>query len=796
MRKLILILAIGLSSMAAQAQGWCGTDAYLQQQIAKDPSIVQQREQLELATQKWLQKNATNRKAGTLIVIPIVFHVIHDNGVGNISYEQVKSAVDMLNEDFRRTNADTGDTRAVFKPYAADSEIEFRLAKIDPSGNCTNGVVRVHSPANTWDATNDVKTISNWPSSQYMNIWVVNTIESSSVNGIILGYAQFPGGGSSSTYGIVVRHDRTGTIGTATGDRTLTHEMGHCLNLYHTFQGGCGNSCGNSGDRVCDTPPVTTSTQGCDVNQNSCSNDMSGSSVYNSNVVDQIENYMSYDDCQNMYSLGQRDRMAAAISSTGMLTNLTSSSNLQATGVLNTPILCKADFDVDKSIACVGDYLTFKDLSYDDPTHWNWTFPGALPASGLSHTSVTQYYQPGYYSVTLAASNGSDTVSETKLQFIRILAAPGETTPVSEGFENTTEFDSKWIVSNPDNAVTWIQSGTVGHTSTKSVFLPNFTNTVSEEDELVSNTYDLTNMSNGVLKFSYAYAQKTSTDSDILKLYVSGDCGATWSLRWAKGLSSLATSSPTSSYFTPTPSQWATDSVLLSGAEFYTKSFRYKFIFKNGGGNNVYLDNINLNGVYAATPILVAPGDGSVGTSNDVTLDWKAAGVVDTYEYQVDTMSSFTSPLLVAGQNNYISPSSTGADTEFETSQLILNQKYFWRVRSITNGIASAWSPTWNFTPTYVVQTNTSVDPILANAMNLYPNPVRHSGSLMVRGFEGEKVHVRLVDQLGKVVIDKTIALTADYFTLYLPDENVASGIYTLTVKDIAKSRVSKLVVQ
>ena len=261
----------------------CGTEYFLEKEFEKNPSLQ------NIAEQNWMLSDGASTQtegARAVKIIPVVFHIFHDNGVGNISYEQILSAMDMINEDFRRTNADTVLTRAVFAPFAADSEVEFRLAQVDPDGSCTNGVVRINNPNASKDAGNNVKPLSNWPSSQYFNIWVVNSIESSGVAGIILGYAQFPGTGSWSNYGIVIRNDRVGRIGTAgSGDRTLTHEIGHCLNLMHTFQSGCGSTCQSSGDRVCDTPPVNFSTQACNQNFNQCSNDASGNSVYSNSLL-------------------------------------------------------------------------------------------------------------------------------------------------------------------------------------------------------------------------------------------------------------------------------------------------------------------------------------------------------------------------------------------------------------------------------------------------------------------------------------------------------------------------------
>ena len=81
--------------------------------------------------------------------------------------------IDSLNMDFRRLNADAAQTPAPFQALGGDAEIEFRLATLDPNGNCTDGVVRLYSSL-TNDARNNVKALSYWPSNKYLNILIIN----------------------------------------------------------------------------------------------------------------------------------------------------------------------------------------------------------------------------------------------------------------------------------------------------------------------------------------------------------------------------------------------------------------------------------------------------------------------------------------------------------------------------------------------------------------------------------------------------------------------------------------------
>ncbi|MCB9205472.1 MAG: hypothetical protein H6603_10885, partial [Flavobacteriales bacterium] len=172
-----LVFAL-LAVFAADAQNaHCGFDEHLEKMLADDPSGLQVISDLSARAELLNREGFEGERAGGVHIIPTVFHVIHQGGSENISYEQIEDQMRILNEDYRRLNEDTTNTRPVFQPVAADINIEFRLAKLDPQGNCTDGVVRVWSPL-TYNASdeNGVKGVSYWPSNKYFNVWVVATI--------------------------------------------------------------------------------------------------------------------------------------------------------------------------------------------------------------------------------------------------------------------------------------------------------------------------------------------------------------------------------------------------------------------------------------------------------------------------------------------------------------------------------------------------------------------------------------------------------------------------------------------
>lgn len=218
-----------------------------------------------------------------VINIPVYVHVIYSNSQQNISDNQINSQISVLNNDFRRSNNDANQTPSEFVSVAADSEIEFTLA----------GVFRHSNSTSSW-GTNDAMKSAYPPITPetHLNIWVCN------IGGGILGYAQFPGG-PSSTDGVVVSPQYFGTTGYVSAPfdkgRTTTHEVGHYLNLRHIWgDGRC-----NRDDFVSDTPRSDRPNYGCP------------SSAYHCRSNDQFMNYMDYTDdaCMNMFSEGQKTRM-------------------------------------------------------------------------------------------------------------------------------------------------------------------------------------------------------------------------------------------------------------------------------------------------------------------------------------------------------------------------------------------------------------------------------------------------------------------------------------------------------
>ena len=307
MKNVLLLFCLLGCVFTMDAQRNCGSHEHLLEQLEENPQMQKNLKDINAFTEKYIKN--TDRVNGVIITIPVVVHVVYKTNAQNISDAQVNSQIDVLNDDFRRTNSDADN----YWNVGADTEIEFCLASIDPDGNATNGIQRRKTNKPSF-STNDFMKFNNkgglnaWPAADYLNVWVCN------ISGGILGYAQFPGG-SAATDGVVIDYQYYGTTGTATSPfdlgRTATHEVGHWLNLRHIWgDGGC-----SVDDFVSDTPLSDGANYGCAIGHVSC------------NTEDMVQNYMDYSDdaCMNIFTAGQSDRMNALFATNGFRASLANS---------------------------------------------------------------------------------------------------------------------------------------------------------------------------------------------------------------------------------------------------------------------------------------------------------------------------------------------------------------------------------------------------------------------------------------------------------------------------------------
>ena len=244
-----------------------------------------------------------------LIIIPVVVHVLYNTSEQNISDEQIISQIISLNKDYRRLNTDTINTPGAFKSLAADIRIQFCLAKIDPQGNYTSGIIRKYTKTQQFLSDDAMKFSSksgddSWDATRYLNIWVCNLF------GRTLGYGVLPGSPLDRD-GVVIKYNVFGTIGKLTEPyskgRTATHEIGHWLGLKHLWGD---STCGDDG--IADTPPQETSNTYCPgfPHLSSCSINSNG---------DMFMNFMDFTDdaCMNLFTQGQKSVMRGLFATGG-----------------------------------------------------------------------------------------------------------------------------------------------------------------------------------------------------------------------------------------------------------------------------------------------------------------------------------------------------------------------------------------------------------------------------------------------------------------------------------------------
>lgn len=589
MLGLSLLLGGTATVQAQEIHKQCGTDILWDKHAEQNPELLKVRETAnELALYSGPLRKADDT---TVKIIPVVFHVLHTYGAENISKEQIEEQILTLNEAFRKKNRDTINISPLFKDLAADARVEFRLAKKDPNGNCTDGILRIYTTqtTNAWD---NVKSISRWDNKKYLNIWVVKSINSQGVsNGIIAGFAQFPWEASSaaSTDGIVVDYRYVGR-----GKNTLVHEAGHYFGLFHTFQDGCsGSNCLYSGDRICDTPPVLKANFGCNKGINTCATD-------NPNLPDMIENYMDYTDCTYMFTKGQKERMDNMF--VNYRSQLISASNAVATGVDGTfnADYCKpkADFYNTTYVICEGDSIRFFDNSYNSTvTNYEWTFAGGYPQTETAKNPAIKYSQSGTYTATLKVSNPAGTDVTSKQVTIKVLPSISDfKSPVTEGFETINLANNGWTVNSDAKGIQWKKTTSAAYNGSNSLYINNFSGTANTLYYFTIPPVDLSTAKEPKMKFRLAYVQESSTTSEFLRVYVSMDCGKTFLRVYNKGGRFLATNP---AYFTtsyvPAPGDWREETIDLTSIKSATNAI-FKFELTSEGGNNLYIDDLNIGG--------------------------------------------------------------------------------------------------------------------------------------------------------------------------------------------------------
>lgn len=603
---------------AQEPEHFCSTDEETQKLREQNPELKAAYDNLHQEILE-IVNSPFQQKSDQVYTIPVVFHVLHEYGVENISDEQIYRAIEIVNEDFRKLNADTIDIVSNFVDRAADTKIEFKLATVDPFGNPTNGIVRHFThETNIGDA---FSKLTQWPRGRYLNIWVNKSMESPGA----AGYSHFPvnvEGNNRFMDGIMILHGYIGDIGTGNAyrSRALTHEIGHYLGLPHTWGGtntpGLPVNCGDD-DGIDDTPN-TIGSNTCDLTLSTCNQIMPDNLA---DTLDNVQNFMDYSYCSNMYTEGQAAYMRNILNlNVSQRDNLWSEANLLASvpdGQVYTPI---ADFFTNNNSlsACVGENVNFKNwtwrLSGNNNETYTWTFEDGSVETSTDVNPTVSFNSPGWKTVSLTVEEDGLTHTVTKENFIWI----SPTWPIHQGLVefNFDDNPDYWVIQNPQNyPFQWAVRSDAGVNGSGAMFLDMsnpYEDPVAFTDEFffeqrrgksksafVSQPIDVTYLTDAVLSFDWACATDGSTSDEIteeLNIYTSVNCGLTWILRKKiSGADLVNNGSGWDSFYPNQTSVWSTETATLPNS--LTGNILIKFEYTGSDkSNNIAIDNIRIDG--------------------------------------------------------------------------------------------------------------------------------------------------------------------------------------------------------
>ncbi|MEM7375239.1 MAG: PKD domain-containing protein [Bacteroidota bacterium] len=519
--------------------------------------------------------------------LPVVVHVVYSNSVENISDAQVMSQIEVLNQDYRRTNLDQSRTDQEFKNLAVDTGIEFCMATVDPQGNPTNGIDRISlsgSPFVEQTINEEIKPATIWDPNKYFNIWVLNIAEG------VLGFAQFPMSSglsgipqlpaTSQSDGVVINYFAFGTIGTVSDPfnkgRTATHEIGHWLGLRHVWgDGACevDDFCG-------DTPPTPEAHFGCPTASISCDGTRA-----------MVQNFMEYtnDACMNLFTRDQKRRMRTVLENSPRRKSLLTSNACKA--VVQPP---KAAFVANVQSGCGPLRVQFDNQSKGNSLSYAWSFSGGRPSSSNKSDPSVVFRKPGTYAVSLEVRNAGGSDIERKEGFIHV-REDGIPLPFVQNFDtNAPLVGNGTQLHNPQNDHSWDINARVSANGQGkgSMTINNFDNNLKgAADWFLTPILDLSQESDPVLAFKIAYSMFSNRYSDTLGVFISTACDPQFRNIYFRGGAELSTTSPLQKPFTPREQEWRTEMIDL-GQYRGQSHVQIAFVNFSGYGNDLYLDDI------------------------------------------------------------------------------------------------------------------------------------------------------------------------------------------------------------
>lgn len=857
--KTVLVSISFFSFILVQAQQAhrCATMENLERLKTLDPELESKMQDIEMQTQQWIENNSALKTGdpttmGNIYNIPVVVHVLYNTAAQNISDLQIQSQMDVLNEDFRRLNADKTNTPSAFSTLAADAEINFCLASVSPTGGATTGIIRKSTSSASFIDDDKVKYSSSggsdaWPASNYLNIWVCN------LGGGLLGYAQFPGGPSASD-GVVCNYQYFGRNGSALAPynkgRTGTHEVGHWLNLYHIW-GDDGTGCTGS-DNVSDTPNQAGDNYGCPTYPKT-----DGCSPSSPGVM--FMNYMDYTDdaCMNMFSAGQKTRMRALFAAGGGRESLLTSNGC---GGSSTPSYCSAN----------GNSIVYEWINNVTLNTINNTTAGTAGGYANYTSTSTSLAQNSAYTISLKPGFASSTYTEYFKVYIdynndkdfadageNVYTSSGSATTVSGSFtvpSTATTATTRMRVMMSDGAIaSSCGSYSYGEVEDYSINIttgnsPSCGTPSGLSATSVSSSSATLNWAavSGASSYNVRYRPTssstwTNTTSTSTSKSISALTASTQYEFQAQAVCSVTGNYSASSVFTTTSAATSTSNTVQVGSGTgtigghpygtYYMDERVQYILTQNElvaagftSTNKYIRSL----AFYATSSSGQTMNGftikvrhTTGTSFGSTSFWSSSGMTTVYSANAAVTANtwntynFTTAFLYNGTDNLLveicwdnSTYSTNSSVQYTATSSYRALSY--RADVASGGVCGNATGTQSYnrpnmkmlfsssatakSSARMAEELSSSEEIITN-MNVYPNPASSDVTIDFRMNESKDVNVTVMDMMGRIVIDKKHSAQEGSNTLGLDVSNLEQGVYLIAIGDNGESVKKRLIV-